>query len=149
MSIKAIIQQEQILLNKCHSTDPLMVAIKIMDSESVNGLAVVNKGGKLVGIITGHDIVKALAADGFEMGCAQVHQYMSTNVMTCNRDTSLSSALMKMKTHNIQHLVIVDDSELVAVLSMRDILNKIHKNDVMELSVLKDIAVARKVASIN
>ncbi len=149
MSIKAIINQEQIPLNKCKSTDPLMAAIEIMAKESANGLAVVDKGGKLVGIITGHDVVTALVSENFDMDRAQVHHYMSTHVVTCNRDTNLSSALMKMKHHNIQHLVIVDGSVLVAVLSMRDILNKMHQNDVMELSVLKDIAVAHKVAMVN
>jgi len=149
MSIKAIIKQEQIPLNKCNSADLLITAIKVMDKESVNGLAVVDKSDRLVGIITGHDIVKALATDDFEMSCAHVHQYMSTHVITCNRITSLSSALLKMKQHNIQHLVIVDSSELVAVLSMKDVLNKMHQNNILELSVLKDIVVAHKVAIVN
>jgi predicted transcriptional regulator len=149
MSIKAIIQKEQIQITKCCNANNLMAAIKIMDRECVNGLAVVDKIGKLVGIITGHDVVKALASDDFSMDEAYIYQYMSDKVITCSRDTSLSSALLKMKKHNIQHLVITDGDEYIAVLSMKDILDKMHKNDVMELAVLKDIAVAHKIAVVN
>jgi len=149
MSIKAIIKTKHMRINVCTSADPLMVAIKIMDKDSVNGIAVVDKARRLIGIITGHDIVKALAGEGFAMDNAQVFQYMSTRVVTCNYNDNLSSALLKMKKHDIQHLVILDDNALVAVLSMKDVLGKMHQNDVLELSVLKDIAVAHKVAVVN
>jgi len=149
MSIKEIVKNEHIRINVCTSADPLIVAIRIMAKDSVNGVAVVDKARRLIGIITGHDIVKALAGEDFVMDNAQVFQYMSTRVVTCNCNDNLSSALLKMKKHDIQHLVILDDKELVAILSMKDVLGKMHQNDVMELSVLKDIAVAHKVAMVN
>ncbi|KNG94608.1 hypothetical protein ATO11_04175 [Pseudaestuariivita atlantica] len=105
----------------------------------VNALAVVDDG-KLAGIITDHDIIRALADTGADLGEIRVSEWMTPDVKTCTPDSKLSDALNIMARYGIRHLVVVEGDAPVAVLGARDVLTRIHENDELQLRVLQDIA---------
>lgn len=51
----------------------------------------------------------------------RVHDHMSESVIAASPDWSLEHAAAEMTRRNIRHLVVYDESELIGVLSMRDI----------------------------
>lgn len=105
----------------------------------VNALAVVDDG-KLAGIVTDHDIIRALADAGSDLEQVSVREWMTPDVKTCTPDDKLSDALNLMARYGIRHLVVVEDGVPVAVLGARDVLTRIHENDELQLRVLQDLA---------
>lgn len=109
------------------STDLLVIepgttvaeAATTMGSHKVGG-ALVTVEGKLVGIFTERDIVKALAAH-FDAAGHPVEQWMTKDPETVSPSESENDALDIMLAHGFRHLPVVDDGELVGIISIRDV----------------------------
>lgn len=71
-------------------------------------------------IITERDILNAIGT-GDDPDKALVSDHMSDSVISAPPDWSLERAAEEMVKLGIRHLVVVDQGELVGVLSMRDI----------------------------
>lgn len=140
MSVRSIIKGHEARKPPFCSPDTSVfgAAVEIADL-GVNALAVV-EGGKLAGIITDHDIIRALADIGSDLEEVSVREWMTPNVKTCAPDDKLSHALNTMGRYRIRHLVVLEDDRPVAVVSAKDVLTRIHENDELELRVLQDLA---------
>ncbi|MGC9072122.1 MAG: CBS domain-containing protein [Acidilobus sp.] len=81
----------------------------------------VKSGGKVLGVVTEHDIVKAIAA-GLSLN-QPVSDIMSTNMIVAKKEEPLSSVVNKMLENNVRHLpVVTDDGKVVGVLNIKDVL---------------------------
>jgi signal-transduction protein with cAMP-binding, CBS, and nucleotidyltransferase domain len=72
-------------------------------------------------IVTERDILHSLGA-GEDPDTELVGAHMSGSVISAAPDWSLEQAAAEMSRRSIRHLVVYDGSELVGVLSMRDIM---------------------------
>ncbi len=52
-----------------------------------------------------------------------VKDVMTTNVVMCPKETSVSDILLLMTTQEIRHIPILDDDGLAGVISMRDVVD--------------------------
>lgn len=146
MSVSTILNYDRGRLAKCGPHDSLVQAVKKMVNLQVNALAVTKERDQLVGILTDHDIMRALADCDGRLTDEPVTLQMSSKVVTCAPDTKLRQALSLMGKHGIRHLVVTEDEHPVAMLSIRDVLAKIHETEDLEIGVLRDIAVASRAA---
>ncbi|HEX6754087.1 MAG TPA: CBS domain-containing protein [Solirubrobacterales bacterium] len=71
-------------------------------------------------ILTERDILLSLG-NGEDPDSERVADHMSDSVIAASPDWSLEHAAAEMSRRGIRHLVVYDGSELVGVLSMRDI----------------------------
>lgn len=132
----------------CRPSAPLTEAIKIMVENGLNAVAAADDHGALVGILTDHDIMRALHAGGGQLGGASISDWMTRDVVTCRRETKLADALRTMARHGIRHLVVTDRKKPLAVIGIRKILTKMHEDDELEISVLRDLANAALINSV-
>ncbi len=72
-------------------------------------------------IVTERDILLSLGA-GEDPDAERVVDHMSDSVIAASPDWSLERAAAEMSRRKIRHLVVYEGSELVGVLSMRDIM---------------------------
>ncbi|NOC83078.1 CBS domain-containing protein [Ruegeria sp. HKCCD6228] len=103
----------------------------------VNALAVL-EDGKLVGIITDHDVLLCLADSGSAFYEQTVDDWMTEKPITCATGSKLSTALNLMAKHDIRNLVVTQRGEPYSVVSSKEILARIHEEDELELKVLRD-----------
>jgi CBS domain-containing protein len=78
--------------------------------------------GHLVGIITERDLTAAVA-DGADPAATQVADYMTPAPAVLGPDSEFAEAAKAMLELGVRHLPVVDKGHLVAVLSMRDVLD--------------------------
>ncbi len=147
MTVKALIELNQSKLIVGRRDTPLLDAVKLLVSKRVNALVVLDNDGKLQGIVTDHDIIKALDAHGGNISSVQVSQCMTEDVVCCNYEESLIGALDLMGRHHIRHLVVKESGKVVAVLSIKDVLRRLHEDEKLELGVLKDVVVAARASA--
>jgi CBS domain-containing protein len=143
MSVRSLLGPSRPNLLACSPDDPVMKAVDLIVGESGNAIAVVSASGALAGILTDHDVMRALSAGKGHLGGARVGDWMTRDVVTIAPDASLGEALQQMAQHHIRHLVVAAQDRPLAVIGIRAILAELHKEDALEISVLRDVAIAR------
>ncbi|MCH8003220.1 MAG: CBS domain-containing protein [Nanoarchaeota archaeon] len=97
----------------------LLECAKIMSEKHVG--AVVVKDWNSLGILTEQDIVRKAVARGFDVN-ENVRGLMEKNLITISPNTDIYDALIKMRDNNIRHLPVVENNEMVGLLTIKDIL---------------------------
>ncbi len=133
----------------CHPSDRLERVVARMVENHLNALAVLEADGSLAGIVTDHDVMRAIYEGQGRLGSQLVSDWMSRQVVTCPLGTKVTDALRIMGVHKIRHLVIADGDRPVAVLGIRAILSKIHQDDELEKRVLRDLAAAAGMSQVD
>jgi len=105
----------------CQADDPLSAVAQKMVDEQVGALAVVGDGGQILGIISERDVTRAVARET-DPRTVTASQYATKQleVATLNDDTYRIA--QRMLEAGVRHLPVVDDNELVGMVSMRDLL---------------------------
>jgi len=103
----------------------LSEAARVMYSNNVGSVIVLDEDGGLAGILTRRDVLR-LVATGAAARDPPVSSVMSTSVVTVADRESLAEALARMRAAGVKHLVVVDSAERpVGVLSMWDVLREL------------------------
>ncbi len=89
-------------------------------SERDVGSAVVAEYGRLIGILTSRDMLRALAAR-VHSSEARVRQWMTAEPITVSAATALEAAAILMTEHRIHHLPVVEGERPVGMVGMRDV----------------------------
>jgi CBS domain-containing protein len=84
------------------------------------GSALVMEDVGLAGIFTERDILKALSQD-FDAPSHPVSHWMTRDPSTVDPDVTVEDALERMLTGGFRHLPVVENGEVVGVVSMRDL----------------------------
>lgn len=84
------------------------------------GSALVLEGGKLVGIFTERDVVRALAQH-FDAAGHPVSSWMTRNPTTIAPDAPVREALDRMLAGGFRHLPVIQGGTVVGMVSMRDL----------------------------
>jgi CBS domain-containing protein len=84
------------------------------------GSLLVTEDGRLAGIITERDVLRAVAL-GADPDQSSVDEVMTAEVFSVSPDTQLQDAARQMAARWIRHLPVVDGDEIVGVVSMRDV----------------------------
>jgi CBS domain-containing protein len=99
----------------------LREAARMMTEKGVGAAIVIDEEAPGPGIISERDVLISIGR-GEDPDGERVGDHMSGSVITAAPDWSLERAAADMAARGIRHLVICEDSDLVGVLSMRDIM---------------------------
>ena len=88
-----------------------------------------DEGRTIAGIVTERDVVRHLNSDGAQVLDGPVAALMTTEVLTCSVEDDLQTLARTMTDKRIRHLPVVEDGELLAIVSIGDIV----KNRIDEL----------------
>ena len=102
--------------------DTLADAASKMHFEEIGSLAVLRQG-HFAGIITERDLVRAIA-DGVDTASTAVAGYMTEDPILANPEDGTQEAAARMVVLGIRHLPVVVGSEVVGMISIRDLLEE-------------------------
>lgn len=102
------------------STETLADAARIMKSEDVGSVPVVDEG-RLVGMLTDRDIAIRAVADGVDPTSLSVGEVASRDVVTVEPDQDLDEALALMARHQVRRLPVVEAGRLVGIVAQADV----------------------------
>ena len=88
------------------------------------GAAVVSSDGSRVdGVISERDIAYAVALHRGDLHVLPVSALMTATVITCAPGDKVSDVASTMVARNIRHVPVVEENQLVGMISIRDVLN--------------------------
>lgn len=99
------------------------VALQLMTG-LFSGMPVTNDEGKIVGIVTELDLLKAVK-DGKELVRTTAKDIMTPDVVTAREDATVDEFISIMEEFHIIRLPIVKDDKLVGIVSRSDILRSL------------------------
>jgi len=88
------------------------------------GALVVVDGDMIVGLASERDVIRALAADAAESLLRPVRDIMTSPVVTISPGDSVPSAMALMTDRRIRHLPVVEDGQLVGLVSIGDLVKR-------------------------
>lgn len=86
------------------------------------GSLLVTRHHTLVGILTERDILRA-AAEGHDLSNEVVRDWMTPDPVTAGPDEDSEEAAITMMSQGFRHLPVVDGSDLLGIVSLRDVLS--------------------------
>jgi CBS domain-containing protein len=101
------------------------------------GSLMVVDDGQPVGIITERDILRACATDRRDLAQIRVAEKMSTEPVTGTADQSLGEVMGVLTEKRIRHLPIVDNGNLIGMISIGDVVKAQHAALAQENHYLK------------
>ena len=99
-------------------------AARIMNDHKI-GSVFVRQNEQIVGIVTEPDIVRKVVSESRQPSIVSLETIMTTPVVSIDECRSITDAADLMHKHGTRHLAVVRRSEIIGVLSVRDLLQPV------------------------
>ena len=113
-------------------------AICTLVENKIGALLVLNQDGKIVGIISERDILRACYEDCDNIRTAKVKDKMTKKVIITEPDDDLAYVEKIMTENRIRHLPVITNKRLVGIISIGDIVKSMRRQSAVENRYLKE-----------
>jgi len=94
---------------------------KVMSDKRV-GSVVVTENNKAVGIVTEQDIVRKVVVNNKDPKNSKAGDIMDKKLISVSSNEDIYDVMVVMKNNEIKHLPVIDDTELVGIITAKDII---------------------------
>jgi CBS domain-containing protein len=101
------------------------IAQKMVDAKV--GAVIVRDFGRLIGILTERDMLKAMAGR-VHTSDARVREWMTPDPVTATPDTPAEEAQRTMLEHGFRHLPVVDGDRVLGIVSLRRVAGALQRD---------------------
>ena len=122
-------------------------AAETMRSRGVSSLLVVH-GGRLVGIVTDRDLRNRVLAEGRDPS-SPVASVMTADPVSASPDDLAFEVLMEMVARNIHHVPVVDDGQLVGIVTSTDLIRLEQANPIYLVGDLRKASSVEEVVRLS
>lgn len=112
-------------------------AVGLLDRHRI-GTVVVLEGGRILGLLSEQDVVRAIARGGTNLLFKPVRSVMSRDIVTCSPDDRVTKVMALMTDRRQRHIPVVRDGELVGIVSIGDLVKARLTELELESRVLRD-----------
>jgi CBS domain-containing protein len=116
----------------------LATAAKLLSTHKIGAVLIRGAGGRLSGILSERDIVRAVSEHGVAALTLQVGQAMTRNVATCGEDETIASIMERMTAGKFRHMPVVTKDTLVGLVSIGDVVKQRVEEIEGESEALRD-----------
>ena len=106
---------------------PVLDAVRKMNQEHIGALLVC-ESNELVGIFTERDVLTRVVDAGRDPGSTRVVDVMTSEVETVRSSTGVQDAMALISERRFRHLPVIDDGELLGVVSSGDLTRWVSRN---------------------
>lgn len=122
MKIRQILKSKGGQVYSISPDSTLKDALSEMLARTIGSLLVLGGDGKLIGILSERDMLRAVYNNGADWAGVRVANVMTREVVTADADKSVDFAMDLMTRYRIRHLPALDGGKLAGVLSIGDII---------------------------
>lgn len=121
-SIRPILKRKGGVVHSIAPTDSVYQAVAMMAEKQVGALLVIFEG-KVVGIVSERDYARKVILKGHSSKETMVSEIMSSPIITVSPDHTVGECMKIISDHRIRHLPVMDGEQLVAMISIGDLVN--------------------------
>lgn len=109
--------------------DSVEYAARLMRDCDCGALPVVDREGRLIGMITDRDLAVRLVARGADIRDARVHDCMTDEAFACQESSSIDDCMGEMSRHQVRRMPVVDrGGHVVGIVSQADLARHAEHN---------------------
>jgi CBS domain-containing protein len=138
MRVKEILSRKGSKVVTISPTETVHEAIQALVEHNIGGLVVTASNGTVVGIITERDIMRESAERSDRLKVTTVGDVMTRDLIIGVPDDDLEYVMGIMTKNRIRHLPVLDESGLVGIVSIGDVVNTHLNKTAFENRMLKD-----------
>ena len=114
-------------------------AAKLLASKRIGAVVVSSDGRKAAGILSERDIVRELAKAGPSALTASVSSIMTSEIVGCGLSETSDGVLAAMTKGRFRHMPVVENGEMVGLISIGDVVKAQLSELEMEKTALEDM----------
>ena len=115
----------------------IISALQIMQEKNIGSVVVIQEG-KYMGILTERDYARKVILLDKNSSETSVAEIMTTDLPLIDRTTSLESCMVIMSEKNIRYLPVVEEGELMGLISINDLIRSTIQNHLEMIEYLKN-----------
>jgi CBS domain-containing protein len=102
----------------------LAAAAKLLAAHRIGAVVIRGAAGRLAGILSERDIVRAIAEHGTSALALPVVQVMTREVETCSADDTVAAIMERMTAGKFRHLPVTSNGKLIGLISIGDVVKE-------------------------
>ena len=136
MQVKEILRVKGNRLLSVEPAGRVTDAVATMAKENLGSLVVMEKG-RMVGMLTFHELLRALAARSGALGDLRVNDIMEHDPVTASPEMEVNDLRRTMLESSARYLPVMQDGKLLGVVSFRDVAKAVLEEQDFENKMLK------------
>jgi CBS domain-containing protein len=136
MQVKEILRVKGNRLLSIEPAGRASEAVKTMAKENLGSLVVMEQG-RVVGMLTFHELLRALASRGGSLGELKVSEIMIGDPVTAAPEMEVNDLRRTMLESGARYLPVMKDGKLLGVISFRDVAKAVLEEQDFENKMLK------------
>jgi CBS domain-containing protein len=104
------------------ATATVFEAISLLAEKQIGALPVMD-GGRLIGIFSERDYARKIVLEGRSSRTTPVRDIVSTPLVSVTSHQTLEDAMRLMTEKRIRHLPVIDDDQMIGLVSIGDMVN--------------------------
>ncbi|MDE2385321.1 MAG: CBS domain-containing protein [Alphaproteobacteria bacterium] len=121
MSVKHILKQKGRDVVVAKPSDTVKQVAETLAAKRIGAVVVSSGEGRVEGILSERDVVRAVAGLGAAALARPVSDFMTKEVKHCTEDDSEAELMALMTQHRIRHLPVVTGGKLAGMISIGDV----------------------------
>ena len=137
MTVKQILDEkgrDVVTVNPSMGTEE---AVRFLAENKIGAVVVTGPGGKISGILSERDIVRAVANKGADALTAPISAIMTSKVTTCGESHSINQVMELMTNGRFRHLPVESDGKLIGIISIGYVVRRRIKDVEREAEEIK------------
>jgi predicted transcriptional regulator len=137
-TVRKLLEAKSTATNYSMEASQTVLHALMMMSEAKIGAVLVTEGGKIIGIYTERDYLTKGEVEGRTAKDTKIKDVMVPKMITVNRDTTVDQCIALMKQYHVRHLPVVENDQLIGLVSMRDVMLVAIENRESEIRGLEN-----------
>lgn len=138
MQVENILQSKGMTVYTVLAHAPVSEAVQLLNERRIGAVVVLADNGSVTGIFSERDIVRHLSADPAGLLKHAVREVMTSPVITCERGTTIDELMELMTNRRIRHIPVVEEGELIGIVSIGDVVKRKIEEAEQEASALRE-----------
>jgi CBS domain-containing protein len=121
MTVRAILDTKGHQIESVQPGATLSAAVKILGEKKIGAVLVLNMAERIEGILSERDIVRVLSERGAAVLDEPISNVMTRKVVSCRPSDTVGAIMEMMTLGKFRHLPVVDDGQVVGLISIGDV----------------------------
>ena len=131
MSVATILKVKGTHVEMAPPDTTLYTIVWTLKAKDIGAMVVSEDGNTVLGLVSERDIIRGLTDHGARLLTLPASKLMTSPVVTCRPEESITAVMARMTRHRTRHLPVVEGSKLCGIVSIGDVVK--HRLDELQL----------------
>lgn len=137
MNVAALLKSKGGSVSTATPNATLLEVAKQLSERKIGAIVIVGDNGKVDGIVSERDIVRALSEHGLDAVNTPVGNVMTREPVSCELSVTVDELMSTMTRGRFRHLPVIEDGALIGIVSIGDVVKNHIAEVEMEVSAMR------------